>query len=108
MFGELRDVFVLLTLMSVFDSVFTLAYPEVCFIILGNVSAFEKLNISLISPILISGIFHPRDVKLCHGFVPRNSISGMCLLQGSMENLLQCLTGLWSPVLLIFCVGRIE
>lgn len=74
-----------------FDSVFTLAYIELWFIILGNVSAFEKLNITLLSPILISVMFHPRDVKLCHGFVPSNSISGICFLQVSTENFLQYL-----------------
>lgn len=94
--------------MSAFDSVFTLAKPKGCFINLGNAWAFEKFNISLISPILISVLFQPRDVKLCWGFVPRNSISGVCVMQGSAAHFLQYSTGLQSPVMLIFCVGRIE
>lgn len=47
----------LLTLMAVFDSVFTLAKPQECFINLGDARAFEELNISLILPILISVLF---------------------------------------------------
>lgn len=94
--------------MAVFDSVFTLAKPKERFINLGDARAFEKLNISLISPILISVLFQPRDIKLCRGFVPKNSISGVWVLQGSTVHFLQYLTGLWSPVMLIFCVGRTE
>lgn len=68
------DISALLTLMAVFDSVFTLAKPEESSINLGNARAFEKLNISFISPILIPVLSQPRDVELCRGFVPRNRV----------------------------------
>lgn len=102
------DISALLTLMAVFDSVSTSAKPKECFINLGNARAFEKSNISLRSPILISVLFQPRDGKLCHGFVPRSSISGVCVLQGSTVHFLQYLPDLQSPAVLIFCAGRIE
>lgn len=104
--GSWRDISALLSLMAVFDSVFTLIKPNQCFINLGNARAFEKLNISLIAPILISVLFQPRDVKLCHGSVPRRRVAGV--LQGSTVHFLQLLAGLQSPVMLIFCEGRME
>lgn len=63
-----------------FHSVCNSASPGLCFIISQNVSVFEKLNISLVSFILISVILSPRDIELCHGPVP--SIAGICMLQG--------------------------